>query len=130
MRHVLVVASQTVGGPELIESLERRATSSPHSFTVIAPQSGPTTPAATEERLEKTLAALRQAGLKVKGYVTHPDPLTSIRNAFEIQPADEIVISTLPSYKSRWLRGDLIDQAAPRDRPPGRAPGVRPGRGP
>ena len=26
MRHVLVVASQTVGGPELIQSLERRAT--------------------------------------------------------------------------------------------------------
>jgi hypothetical protein len=112
LRHVLVVASQTVGGPELIKSLERRATSSPHSFTVIAPQSGGDDAAAeTEERLEGTLAALRRAGLKVKGYVTHPDPLTSIRNAFEIQPADEIVISTLPDYKSRWLRGDLIGQA-------------------
>jgi len=112
VRNVLVVASQTVGGPQLIESLERRATSSPHRFTVIAPQSGGDDgAAATEERLEQTLAELRQAGLKVKGYVTHPDPLLSIRQAMQISPADEIVISTLPKQKSRWLRGDLINQA-------------------
>ena len=112
MRHVLVVASQTVGGPELIESLERRATSSPHRFTVIAPQAaGDSGPKDTEARLEQTLAALRQAGLEVSGYVTHPDPLTSIRNAMQSHPADEIVISTLPSGKSGWLRGDLIGQA-------------------
>jgi hypothetical protein len=112
MRHVLVVASQTVGGPELIQSLERRATTSPHRFTVIAPQSGVEDPAAeTQARLEQTLDGLRQAGLTVNGYVTHPDPLTSIRNAIQTHPADEIVISTLPSYKSRWLRGDLINQA-------------------
>jgi hypothetical protein len=112
VRHVLVVASQTVGGPQLIQSLERRATSSPHTFTVIAPQSGGDDGAsATQERLDETLRELRRAGLKVKGYVTHPDPLTSIRNAFEAHPADEIVISTLPSSKSRWLRGDLINQA-------------------
>ena len=112
MRHVLVVASQTVGGPELIQSLERRATSSPHRFTVIAPQAaGDEGPKATQARLEQTLAALRRAGLQVSGYVTHPDPLTSIRNAVQSYPADEIVISTLPSSKSRWLRGDLIGQA-------------------
>jgi hypothetical protein len=111
LRHVLVVASQTVGGPQLIESLERRATSSPHRFTVIAPQSGGDEgAAATEARLERTLSALRQAGLTVTGYVTHPDPLTSIHNALEAHPADEIVISTLPQQKSRWLRGDLINQ--------------------
>ena len=112
VRHVLVVASQTVGGPELIQSLERRATSSPHRFTVIAPQSGGDDgAAATQQRLEQTLAQLRRAGLEVSGYVTHPDPLTSIQNALQTHPADEIVISTLPRYKSRWLRGDLIGQA-------------------
>jgi hypothetical protein len=112
VRHVLVVASQTVGGPQLIESLERRSTSSPHRFTVIAPQGGGDDgAAATQERLDQTLAELRQAGLKVKGYVTHPDPLTSIRQAMQVYPADEIVISTLPKQKSRWLRGDLINQA-------------------
>jgi hypothetical protein len=29
-------------------------------------------------------------------------------NAVEHDPPNEIIISTLPSYKSRWLRGDLI----------------------
>jgi hypothetical protein len=112
VRHVLVVASQTVGGPQLIESLERRSTSSPHRFTVIAPQSGGENgQAETQERLDQTVRVLRDAGLDVTGYVTHPDPLTSIRNAFQTHPADEIVISTLPREKSRWLRGDLISQA-------------------
>jgi hypothetical protein len=79
---------------------------------VIAPQSGGEDgEAATQQRLDQTLQALRKAGLDVTGYVTHPDPLTSIRNAFQNHPADEIVISTLPQHKSRWLRGDLITQA-------------------
>ena len=112
VRHVLVVASQTVGGPELIQTLERRATSSPHRFTVIAPQGGGEDgAAATQKRLDQTVRELRQAGLDVTGYVTHPDPLTSVQNAFQSHPADEIVISTLPQHKSRWLRGDLISQA-------------------
>jgi len=107
VRHVLVVASQTVGGRPLIEALEQRATSSPHRFTVICPQTGPDDEGA-QARLDQTLAELRQAGLEVNGYVTHPDPFTSVMNAHENDPADEIIISTLPSFKSRWLRGDLI----------------------
>ena len=64
--------------------------------------------------VDQTLTALRQAGLKVKGYVTHPDPLTSIRNAFEIQPADEIVISTHPEGRSNWLERDVVGAARER----------------
>jgi hypothetical protein len=47
----------------------------------------------------------------VVGYVTHPDPLTSIENSQQYDHADEIVISTLPTYGSNWLRGDLINRA-------------------
>jgi hypothetical protein len=39
-----------------------------------------------------------------------PDPLTSVVNALQYHPADEIIISTYPIYKSRWMRGDLINQ--------------------
>ena len=62
VRNVLVVASQTVGGRSLIETLERRSTSSPHRFTVILPPTGPDDDTA-QERLDKTLAELRRAGL-------------------------------------------------------------------
>jgi hypothetical protein len=113
VRHALVVANQTVGGPNLIETLERLSSETPHRFTVICPQEGAGDAASeqAEQRLERTLKVLRQAGLNVTGYVTHPDPLTAILNAHQHDPANEIIISTLPSYKSRWLRGDLIPRA-------------------
>jgi hypothetical protein len=109
VRNVIVLASQTVGGRSLIETLERRSTSSPHRFTVILPPTGPDDDTA-QERLDNTLAELRQAGLEVSGYVAEPDPFNSVMNALGHHPADEIVVSTLPSSKSRWLRGDLIDR--------------------
>ena len=110
VKHALVVANQTVGGRKLIETLERRASESPHRFTVICPQDGAGDEAAErgQDRLDRTLAELERQGLDVTGYVTHPDPFTSIMNAIQLDPASEIIISTLPSYKSRWLRGDLI----------------------
>jgi hypothetical protein len=109
-RHALVVANQTVGGGNLIETLKRRASESPHRFTVICPQdgAGDTAVEDAEHRVQHTLRRLERAGLDVTGYVTHPDPLTSIMNAVEFDPPNEIIISTLPSYKSPWLRGDLI----------------------
>ena len=109
-RHALVVANRTVGGRPLIETLERRATESPHRFTVICPQDGAGDEAVerAEERLRDTIRVLEQAGLVVTGYVTHPDPLTSIVNAAQHDPANEIIISTLPGSTSNWLRGDLI----------------------
>jgi hypothetical protein len=113
MKHTIVAANQTIGGRDLIETLERRSTESPHRFTVIAPQDGAGDEAtkAAQERLRETLDELRTAGLDVNGYVTHPDPLTAIVNAHHADPADEIVISTLPSYRSNWLRGDLPNRA-------------------
>jgi hypothetical protein len=109
-RHALVVANQTVGGEELIETLKRRASESPHRFTVICPQdgAGDTAVEDAERRLHQTLRRLERAGLDVTGYVADPDALTSVMNAVDHDPPNEIIISTLPSYKSRWLRGDLI----------------------
>ena len=110
VKHVLVVANETVGARDLIDALERRATESQHRFTVISPQGGkePEEAAPAQRRLERTLKELRQAGLDVVGQVMDPDPFTSIMNALQYHPADEIIISTFPGERSRWLRGDLI----------------------
>jgi hypothetical protein len=109
-RHALVVANRTVGGSRLIETLERRASESPHRFTVISPQDGASDEATerARERLQHTLRVLEKAGLDATGYTTHPDPLTSIMNAVQHDPPNEIIISTLPGSTSNWLRGDLI----------------------
>ena len=50
--------------------------------------------------------------LDVIGQVMAADPLTSIKNALQYHPADEVVISTFPGGRSRWLRGDLINAAS------------------
>jgi hypothetical protein len=111
-KHVLVVANETVGGRRLIESLERRASESPHHFTVISPQGGkdPEAVALASERLDNTVRELRLAGLDVAGQVMDPDPFMSIMNAFQYHPADEIIISTFPGARSGWLRSDLIER--------------------
>jgi hypothetical protein len=110
VRHTLVVANETVGGRKLIEELERRASESPHRFTVISPQGGkePDAAAFAQQRLDHTLKLLRQAGLNVVGQVMDPDPFTSVMNALQYHPADEIIVSTFPGTTSRWLGGDLI----------------------
>jgi len=111
-KHALVVANETVGARHLIESLERRASESPHHFTFISPQGGkdPEAVALARERLDNTVKELRLAGLDVVGQVMDPDPFTSIMNALQYHPADEIIISTFPGEKSGWLRSDLIDR--------------------
>jgi hypothetical protein len=110
VKHALVVANETVGGRQLIEAVERRASESPHRFTVIAPQGGKDPEASTDAkaRLDQTLKELRAAGLDVVGQVMDPDPFNSIQNAMQYHAADEIIISTFPGTTSNWLRGDLI----------------------
>jgi hypothetical protein len=112
VKHVLVVANETIGGRALTDALRKRASESPHRFTVICPQGGksPEAAASAHERLERTLEELRRADLDVVGQVMEPDPLTSIENALQFHPADEIIISTFPGTRSRWLRMDLVDR--------------------
>jgi hypothetical protein len=113
VKHTLVVANETVGAPQLIEAIKKRAGESPHRFTIVAPQGGKSAEAAASahERLDRTVAELRAAGLNVVGQVMQGDPLTSIRNASQYHPADEVIISTFSGGSSRWLRGDLINAA-------------------
>jgi hypothetical protein len=103
----LVVANQTVGGAALIDLLKRKAAESPHSFIVVVPRGDGSTEEANE-RLSRTLARLREAGLEAMGQVLDPDPFTAIQNALQFYRVDEIVISTFPGERSGWLRMDLV----------------------
>jgi hypothetical protein len=110
--HTLVVANQTVGGEPLFEVLRRRAAESPHRFTVIVPQDGGQGHHTDEAkaRLNALLTRLREEGIAAAGGIGDPDPYTAVVNALQFFPVDDIVISTLPRMRSRWMRADLVDR--------------------
>ena len=110
VKRTLVVANQTVGTPELLESLKRKAAGEPRRFIVVCPQadSNGDSEDAAAQRLAHTLTQLQDAGLDAVGQVVHPDPYTAIQNALQFYAPDDIVISTFPETRSGWLRADLI----------------------
>jgi phosphopantetheine adenylyltransferase len=120
-RNVLVIANETVAGKSLIDALKRRAEQGPLRVTVITPVNQPregyvvyedTRRAAAGRRLERTLEALREAGIPASGLVVEADPVAALRDALaQLEPRpDEIVVSTHPRQKSGWLRRNVIER--------------------
>jgi len=120
-RHVLVIANETVAGQSLIDALKRRAEEGPLRVTVITPVNQPregyvvyedTRRAAAGRRLEKTLEALRSAGIPASGHVVDTDPVAATRDAIATlePPPDEIVVSTHPQQRSGWLRKNVVER--------------------
>ena len=120
-RHVLVIANETVAGRSLIEAIERRRKDGAVRVTVLAPVNQPregyvvyedTRRAAAGRRLEKTLEALRAAGIPASGLVVDTDPVAATRDALATlePPPDEIVVSTHPQQRSGWLRKNVVRQ--------------------
>jgi len=127
LKHILVVANQTVAGERLIAAVRSRAATDPIRVTVICPQNDPTdtwvvdqaaVAAATRARLDATLAALRTAGVEATGSVVDRDPYTAVLDVVESDPPAEIIVSTLPRTRSGWMRRDLIERLRDRTQLP------------
>ena len=121
MSHVLVIANETAGGRPLIEALRKRAERGVDLVTVVAPVNAPssgyvvyedTRRAAAGRRLDRTLAALREAGISAHGFVLEDDPVCAARDALAMvePPATEILVSTHPVERSGWMRRDVVDR--------------------
>ena len=119
MKRVLVVANETVAGKPLIDAVKERADGDEVQVHVISPQNQPKhgyviydehVRDAAQNRLEMTLALLREAGIKADGEVMDPDPYSAIMDALGEEDYDEIVISTHPETRSGWLRQGLVDR--------------------
>lgn len=110
--HTLVVANETAAGGLLFDALRARAQASPHRFTVIVPQAGGDGMHTEEarKRLASLLGRLHEAGIPATGGIGDPDPFTALMNALQFYRVDDIVISTLPKMRSRWLRSNLVDR--------------------
>jgi hypothetical protein len=121
LRHVLVVANETVAGEALLERIRERAHDDDVRFTVLAPISNPrsgyvvyedTRRASAGRRLEKSVKGLREAGVVVHGLVVDAEPVRAVRDALASiePPIDEIIVSTHPEARSGWQRRQVIDQ--------------------
>jgi predicted deacetylase len=121
LKHVLVIANETVAGQSLIAALERRSAEGELLVTVICPVNQPregyvvyedTRRASAGRRLDRTLEALRSAGIKASGFVVDADPVAAVRDALvQLEPRpDEIVVSTHPRQRSGWLRRDVVER--------------------
>jgi hypothetical protein len=65
---------------------------------------------AAGRRLDRTLEALREAGVPAHGGVMEGGPLAAVKDALATEEIDELIVSTHPEAKSGWLRRNLIDE--------------------
>lgn len=70
-------------------------------------RSGQGSPRRAQHRLHDFTAIVREAGAKVHGTIGPSDPMDAIREILSDADIDEILLSTLPSGVSRWVRMDL-----------------------
>ena len=142
MRRYLVVANQTLGGEALVALIRRRAAAEPSEFFLVVPATPtmellpgaaaavsvggsavmPAPPeearALAEKRLGTGLEQLRATGASVEGVVGDANPVRAVETAMRGRNFDEIIVSTLPSRLSRWLRADLPRRLPPPPPPP------------
>jgi hypothetical protein len=109
MSRVLIVAYRTAATPPLLAAVRERAAEGPCEFTLLVPR--PYWDADTEEAaltLELALPLLDEAaGGHVEGLIGDTDPFVAVQGAMARARFDEIIVSTLPTHVSHWLRLDL-----------------------
>src|SRR5215210_7794238 len=117
MRRYLVVANQTLGGSHLVDAVRARLRTGPSRFHVLVPASPSTIgrrgwrgrhKGVALRRLRSALDRFRELGVDADGEVGDHRPMDAIDDALrDGGPFDEIIISTLPRGRSRWLKHDL-----------------------
>jgi hypothetical protein len=106
--HTLVVATQTVAAPDLVNRLKERAAGHPHRYTIICPRTDDVTEEQIVADLAATLAELYRSDIDATGQPMSPDPFQAVKNAIEHFSIDEVLISTFTGEQSKWLDEDLI----------------------
>jgi GABA permease len=127
---VVIVANETLGGAELRAAVEQRIEAGCGRFHLVVPVPLGPPPAiavglataevmmisdldlpdqqlVASERLEHGLAWLRELGCTADGAIATGDAVDAVRAVVEQGHVTEIIVSTLPSRISRWLRQDL-----------------------
>lgn len=123
-RRILVIANETVGGSMLREVIRQKSEGFREEVLVVVPalnsplrhwasdEDGAR--AAAAERLQNSLARLRQAGVDARGEIGDSEPLQAIEDWLHQFGADEIIISTHPEGRSNWLERGVVSGARER----------------
>jgi hypothetical protein len=121
---ILVIANETVGGSALRDRIAAAASGKRTEVLVVSPAlNSPLRHWASDEdgarnaaqqRLDASLARLRDEGFEARGEVGDGEPLQAIEDAMRTFGADEIIISTHPEGRSHWLEQGLVDKARQR----------------
>jgi hypothetical protein len=120
---ILVVANKTAATPALLDAVRARAAKGPCEFTLLVPNTthGLHTLVDPEDQsqneaetvIELAIPLLEQAaGTPVDAMVGVPEPLAAIHDAINLHGFDELIISTLPTRISKWLKLDLPSKAS------------------
>jgi hypothetical protein len=119
MANILILASETIGGGELLDAVRKRAGEGDARFYVVVPQTRPRHGAviydeavrdSAQVRVDLMLAFMRDEGIEGTGEVGDADPFNAATDAIGAYGIDEVIISTLPATVSGWLRRDLIER--------------------
>lgn len=121
-RRLLVVANETVGGEALLEEIRNRGRGGDCEVMVVTPALAASRAAhwasdvdeaieLARQRMELSLIEIERLGLKARGEIGDSDPNVAIEDALRVFPADEIVISTHPPERSRWLEHEVVERA-------------------
>jgi hypothetical protein len=125
-RRILVVANETVAGEGLRREITRAAGEGERAAQVLVVCPALNSPlrhwasdedsarARARQRLDASLARLRELGVEARGEVGDSDPLQAIEDALRTFGADEIVISTHPEGRSNWLERGVVSGARER----------------
>jgi GABA permease len=121
---ILVVANETVGGPELLMEIRARSEGRMTRIYVVCPalnsplrhwvSDEDEARAHAQERLDESLVSMRAAGLEAGGEIGDGDPIQAIEDGVRTFRPDELVISTHPPGRSHWLERGVVEKARER----------------
>jgi GABA permease len=121
---VLVVANETVGGSQLLDTIRERIADRDARVLVVCPAlNSPLRHWASDEdeargnaqeRLDASLRTMQGAGIQAEGEIGDGDPLQAIEDALRTFRPDELIVSTHPLGKSHWLERGVVEKARER----------------
>jgi nucleotide-binding universal stress UspA family protein len=122
---ILVIANETVGGEALRSMIRDRAAGDREEVLVVAPalnsplrhwvSDEDPARAEAQQRVEASVQRLRDAGIEhIRGEIGDSEPLQAIEDALRTFGADELIISTHPPGRSKWLERGIVEAARER----------------